>query len=101
MNTSDSSFLSETREMSLTLSDFERLLPKVESVINVNKNNNLYDFFYKNQEVKISLERFSERKIASITLPVIFLRFEMMTTNKALFEEFMGEFFKTFQRGGG
>ena len=101
MAISDPSPLSQTHEMSLTLADFERLLPKVENIKNINKNNNLYRFNYLNEVLEITLERFTERKIASLSLSVIFIRFEMKSSNQSVFNDFMEQFFKTFQRGGG
>lgn len=101
MTTSKQAVFTETHDMSLTVSDLERLLPKVESIKKINKNNDIYCFLCFDKEFSICIKELRQRKLGSFQLPVLILEFSGYSNNEAVFKQFMNEFFKTFQRGGG
>ncbi len=93
--------LTQTHEMSLTISDLERLLPKVKNIENINKNNDLYDFLCCEKKISIEIKEVRDKKLGSINFPVLILQFNSYTDDEVIFKTFMSEFFKTFQREGG
>ena len=89
------------REMTISRNEFLRLLPVALAKFEYELDGNSIYFGYGQGKTVIKMKRETERKIASLRLPVLHVefRFEMVPEKRQ--QELLQHFFKTYQRGGG
>ncbi len=88
-------------EMTITQNDFFRLLPKALNEISFKTVADTVRFTYLNGEIVIHLKNPRERKIASLSLPVLDVEVHFDSINAEQQLAFLEGFKRTYQRGGG
>ncbi len=89
------------REMSISLNEFYRLLPIALRDHTYDVKNDKISFNYENGSIRINITKKTERKIASLVLPVIHISFEFSNVRTDSIDQFMSEFSQAYLRGGG
>ena len=90
-----------SRTMSISHSDFFRLLPRALESYQYNVNPPHVTVHISKGELAISLDEESVHKIASLTLPSTKVHFEFKDVDDADMEIFFEKFEMSFRRGGG
>jgi hypothetical protein len=92
------------REMTITHSDFFRILPKALGNLRYHQQNNIITVYLDDGvegEIIISLSEERVRKIASLTLPVTDVTFQQENISEKKKIEFFKHFDRAYHRGGG
>lgn len=89
------------REMTISHSDFFRLLPKAIKSYRYQQHDNHIKIFMNDDEICIFLSKERVRKIASLLLPVTDVTFQVENVAKNTQNEFFKQFDRAYQRGGG
>jgi hypothetical protein len=89
------------REMSISHKEFHRLLPIALKNVDYEVTNHLIKFSYGSGNVEINTGIEQQRKIASLVLPVLHVAFTFSNVHSQKIEQFLNEFDRTYQRGGG
>jgi len=89
------------REMGISYKDFYRLLPIALKNIDYLVQGNCIKFKYCGGDIQIELGIERERKIASLVLPTVNVVFSFTDIVMTDIEEFLFQFDRTYQRGGG
>ncbi|MFT5426339.1 MAG: hypothetical protein ACI9ZT_001280 [Gammaproteobacteria bacterium] len=93
------------REMTISHSDFFRILPKAVGSHRYHKQENVITVSLNDKgiacEIVISLSKERVRKIASLTLPVTDVTFQAGNITEEQKIEFFKRFDRAYQRGGG
>ncbi len=89
------------REMSISHSDFFRLLPKAVKSYRYQQGDNHIKVFMHDGEICLSLSEERVRKIASLSLPVTDVTFQIKNVAEKTKNEFFKQFDRAYQRGGG
>ena len=86
-------------EMSISLKDFYRLLPKALKKFDYQIKNNIINIDNGKIEIHPGVE--TSRSIASLKLPTLHARFIFVDINEGTKNLFMENFRKVYQKGGG
>ena len=93
------------REMTISHSDFFRILPKALGKLRYQQQNNIITVYLDNDgvegEIVISLSKERIRKIASLNLPVTDVTFQLENITEKKKIEFFKHFDRAYHRGGG
>ncbi len=90
------------REMSISLKEFNRLLPIAFKNIKYEvSNDNQIKADYGSGKILIETGTEQERKIASLVLPVLHVVFIFTNLSSENVDDFLANFDKTYHRGGG
>ncbi len=89
------------REMTISRNEFFRLIPTALAGFDYQVKNDAIVFPYESGITTIAIVNETERKIASLALPVLHVQFEFDGIVESLSEELLKHFFKIYQRGGG
>jgi len=93
------------REMTISHSDFFRILPKALGKFRYQQQNNIITVCLDDDgiegEIVISLSKERIRKIASLTLPVTDVTFQLENITEKKEIEFFKNFDRAYHRGGG
>lgn len=89
------------REMTISRNEFLRLLPVALAKFDYELDGNSISFGLAQGNAVIKLKRETERKIASLRLPVLYVEFRFDMVPEKRQQELLQHFFKIYQRGGG
>jgi hypothetical protein len=89
------------REMSISHSDFLRILPKALASHTFQQINNVITVTLGQGEITIVLSEEGSRQIASLSLPVTVVAFQVKDVAESTKSNFFEQFDRAFQRGGG
>ena len=89
------------REMTITHRDFFRILPKALKSYLYQQHENVINVTLEEGEIAITLSEEGVRQIASLSLPVTNVTFQMKNVAKTTTKEFFKQFDQAYQRGGG
>jgi phosphatidylinositol kinase/protein kinase (PI-3 family) len=89
------------REMTISHSDFFRILPKALKSYLYQQHENLINVTLDEGEIVIILSEERLRKIASLSLPVTDVTFRVKNVAENTKNEFFKKFDRAYQRGGG
>ncbi len=93
------------REMTISHSDFFRILPKALGKLRYQRQNNIITVYIDDDgiegEIIISLSKERIRKIASLNLPVTDVTFQQENITEKKKIEFFKHFDRAYHRGGG
>ena len=89
------------REMSISHSDFFRLLPKAVKSYPYQQQDKEIKISLDGDEICITLSEERSRKIGSLTLPVTDVAFQVKNVAENTRNEFFKQFDRAYQRGGG
>jgi hypothetical protein len=89
------------QEMSISHNDFYRLLPIALKNLRYEVVDGLINISYVNGNIEINPGREHNRKIASLILPVLHVNFTFTNIISDDIEQFLANFNRTYQRGGG
>jgi hypothetical protein len=93
------------REMTISHSDFFRILPKALGKLRYQQQNNIITVYLDNDgvegEIVISLSKERIRKIGSLVLPVTDVTFQQENITEEKKIEFFKNFDRAYHRGGG
>lgn len=87
--------------MTISRSEFLRLLPVALANFDYELDGNRISFSYEQGKAVINLKRETERKIASLKLPVLHVEFRFESVPEERQQDLLRHFFKIYQRGGG
>ena len=90
-----------SREMGLTLTEFQRTLPAAINPLACHLEERQFSIYHPQGTVLIKLHETGERKIASMRLPVTRVDFQFIGLDADERKSFMGRFDLYFHRGGG
>ena len=89
------------REMTISHSDFLRILPKALKSYLYQQEGNVIIVTLDDGEISIKLSDERLRQIASLSLPVVDVTFTLKNVVEITKNEFFRQFDRAFQRGGG
>ena len=89
------------QEMSISHKDFHRLLPIALKSLKYDVVDEEIHIVFTNGNIQINPGREHERKIASLVLPVLHVNFTFTDIATEDMEQFLADFNRTYQRGGG
>lgn len=89
------------REMSISHSEFFRILPKAVGAHPFQLSDNVITISLAEGEIRIILSEERERKIAGLVLPVTDVVFQIKNVAEKTKNEFFKQFDRSYQRGGG
>lgn len=89
------------REMSISHQEFYRLLPAALRNIEYQIDNDQISASYSSGKIQISPGVEHIRKIGSLVLPVLHVVMTFTNISSEEIEQFLADFSKTYQRGGG
>ena len=87
--------------MTSSRKEFFRLLPLALADYEFVVDGNSIHFTYANGKLSIDITKETERKIASLALPVLHVSFTFVDIDHQSQQNFLNHFFKVYQRGGG
>jgi hypothetical protein len=89
------------REMTITHSDFFRILPKALKSYPYDQNDNVITVTLDKAEISIILSEQRQRQIASLSLPVTDVTFQLKNVAESTKSDFFEQFDRAYHRGGG
>ena len=89
------------REMTISRNEFFRLLPIALTEYDYQVSGNRISFSYKEGQIDIMIKKETNRKIASLQLPVMHIEFQFQSVDETGRSDVLRHFFKVYQRGGG
>ena len=89
------------REMTISHDDFFRILPKAVGSHQFQQANNVITISLSGGEIRIILSKERYRQIASLSLPVTDVTFQVKNVAENTKNEFFRQFDRAFHRGGG
>ena len=89
------------REMTITHSDFFRILPKALGSYPYKRQKNVINVSLDEGEISIILSEQRNRQIASLSLPVTDVTFQLKNVAESTKNDFFEQFDRAYHRGGG
>ncbi len=89
------------REMTISHSDFFRILPKALKSYTYEQEGNVINVSLDEGEITIILSHERRRQIASLTLPVTDVTFQLKNVAESTKMDFFAQFNRAYHRGGG
>ena len=89
------------REMTISHSDFFRILPKALNLYPYKREENVINVSLDEGEISITLSEERRRQIASLSLPVTDVTFQLKNVAENTKSKFFEKFDRAYHRGGG